>query len=156
MAAHTINVALISRSRASLITSSNLLWSILLSNRLNPCLTAMGDCHWPQNGGSVHLSVTENKIAVSELFLQYVEMPESIVRTQVVHPVLNVTIYRLSIITGLDYWNGLLEWTTGLTFFCTKNHFYGLYNEIPLPVKPHPAISNSINYPTAQDHKKQT
>ena len=22
----------------------------------------------------------------------------------------------LSIITGLDYWNGLLEWTTGLTF----------------------------------------
>ena len=54
----------------------------------------MGDCHWPQNGGSVHLSATENKIAVSELFLQYVEMPESIVRTQVVHPVLNVTIYN--------------------------------------------------------------
>ena len=27
-----------------------------------------------------------------------------------------------------------------------------VYNEIPLPVKLHPAISNSINYPTAQDH----
>ena len=27
--------------------------------------------------------------------------------------------------TGPDYWNGLLEWTTGMTS-CTKNHFYGL------------------------------
>ena len=27
----------------------------------------------------------------------------------------------LSIITGLDYWNGLLKWTTGLTFFALKS-----------------------------------
>ena len=66
-----------------------------LSDQLNPCLTALGGCHWPQNGGSVHnVSATENKIAVIELFLQYVEMPESIVHTQGVHPVLNVTIYN--------------------------------------------------------------
>ena len=25
--------------------------------------------------------------------------------------------------TGLDYWTGLLDWTTGLTFFATKNQF---------------------------------
>ena len=66
-----------------------------LSKRLNPCFTATSDCHWPQNGASVHnVSATANKIAVSELFLQYLEMPESIVRTQGEHPVLNVTIYN--------------------------------------------------------------
>ena len=66
-----------------------------LSDRLNPCLTALGGCHWPQNGSSVHnVSATQNKIAVTKLFLQYVEMPESIVHTQGVHPVLNVTIYN--------------------------------------------------------------
>ena len=26
------------------------------------------------------------------------------------------TIRRLSVIGGLDYWNGLLEWTTGMDF----------------------------------------
>ena len=31
-----------------------------------------------------------------------------------------VAINRLSIITGLDYWNRLLEWTTGLIFFALK------------------------------------
>ena len=26
----------------------------------------------------------------------------------------------LSIITGLDYWNGVMKWTTGLTLFVLK------------------------------------
>ena len=34
---------------------------------------------------------------------------------------------RLSIITGLDYWIALLEWTTHL--FWTKNHLYGLQQD---------------------------
>ena len=60
----------------------------------------------------------------------------------------------LSIITGLDYWNGLLEWTTGLTFFCAKNHFYGLYRDF-LNCKTAScfrSISHSIIYLTAQSH----
>ena len=66
-----------------------------LSNRLNPCLTALSGCHRPQNGGSVHnMSTAENKVAVIELFVQYVEMPESIVRTQGERPVFNVTTYN--------------------------------------------------------------
>ena len=36
--------------------------------------------------------------------------------------------------TGLNYWNELLEWTTGLTFFALKIIFMA-YNKIPLPVK---------------------
>ena len=40
------------------------------------------------------------------------------------------TCERLSIITGLDYWNGLLEWTTGLTFFALKIIFM-VYNDFP-------------------------
>ena len=64
-------------------------------DRLNPCLTAQSGCHRPQNGGSVHnVSAAENKVAVIELFLQYVEMPESIVRTQGERPVFNVTTYN--------------------------------------------------------------
>ena len=35
----------------------------------------------------------------------------------------------LSIITGLDYWTVLLDWTTGLTFFVLKAIFMA-YNEI--------------------------
>ena len=33
---------------------------------------------------------------------------------------------RLSEISGLDYWNGIVEWTTGMTFadnFTTKTNF---------------------------------
>ena len=52
-------------------------------------------------------------------------------------------LFGLSIITGLDYWNGLLEWTTGLTFFALKIIFMA-YNEIPLPVKLHPALAQSV------------
>lgn len=66
-----------------------------LSDRLNPCLTALSGYHGPQSGGSVHnVSAAENKVAVIELFLQYVEMPESIVRTQGERPVFNVTTYN--------------------------------------------------------------
>ena len=50
---------------------------------------------------------------------------------------------RLSIITGLDYWTEQLEWTTGLTFFALKIIFMA-YNEIPLPVKLHPALGQSV------------
>ena len=43
--------------------------------------------------------------------------------------------WGLSIISGLDYWNGLLEWTTGLTIFALKIIFIA-YNEIFLLVHP--------------------
>ena len=29
------------------------------------------------------------------------------------------TFYRVFVFTGLDYWTGLLDWTTGLTFELT-------------------------------------
>ena len=44
-------------------------------------------------------------------------------------------------ITGLDYWTGLLEWTTGLTFFALKIIFMPS-NKICLPVELHPKLSN--------------
>jgi len=52
----------------------------------------------------------------------------------------------------MDYWNGLLEWTTGLTFFCTKVIFMA-YNEIPLPVKLHPALDQSVIVSTIALHR---
>ena len=35
-------------------------------------------------------------------------------------------VIMLSIITGLDYWNGVLEWSTGLTFFALNFIFMTL------------------------------
>ena len=43
---------------------------------------------------------------------------------------------------GMDYWEGLLEWTTGLTFFV----LFMAYNQIPLPVNLHPALDHSVKY----------
>ena len=58
--------------------------------------------------------------------------------------------------TGMDYWNGLLEWTTGMDYwtdlFCAKNHFMA-YNEIPLPVKLHPALDQSVIVSTIALHR---
>ena len=57
-----------------------------------------------------------------------------------------------------NHWTGLLEWTTGMDYwtdlFVLKIIFMA-YNEIPLPVKLHPALDQSvivISYRTAQDH----
>ena len=61
---------------------------------LNPCSFTPSGCQWLQNGTFVHnVSAVENKITVIESFLQ---MPESIVQTQEVHPVLNVTAYNMA------------------------------------------------------------
>ena len=46
--------------------------------------------------------------------------------------IMNIRNSRLSIITGLDYWNRLLERTTGLTFFALKIIFMPS-NKICLP-----------------------
>ena len=51
----------------------------------------------------------------------------------------------------MDYWNGQLEWTTGLTFFALKIIFMA-YNEIPLPVKLHPALDQSVIVSTITLH----
>ena len=66
-----------------------------LSNiSLNPCSSEPNDCQWPPNGTFFHnVSAVENKNIVIESFLQ---MPESIVQTQEVHPVLNVTAYNMA------------------------------------------------------------
>ena len=32
--------------------------------------------------------------------------------------------YRVFVFTGLDYWTGLLDWTTGLTFELTFELFF--------------------------------
>ena len=45
-----------------------------------------------------------------------------------------------------NHWTGLLEWTTGLTIFVT-------YNEIPLPVKLHPALDQSVIVSTITLHR---
>ena len=55
----------------------------------------------------------------------------------------------LSIITGLDYWNGLLEWTTGLTHFALKINFI-LSNKSQLPAE----LWNGT-YLAAQTHLQQ-
>ena len=52
-------------------------------------------------------------------------------------------ILGLSLITGLDYWNGLLEWTIGLTFFALKITFMA-DNEIPLTEKLHFALDQTV------------
>ena len=40
-----------------------------------------------------------------------------------------------------NHWTGLLEWTTGLTFFAQKIIFIA-YNEIPLLVKLHSGVND--------------
>ena len=50
-----------------------------------------------------------------------------------------------------SHWTGLLEWTTGLTFFALKIIFMA-YNEIPLPVKLHPALDQSVIVSTIALH----
>ena len=60
---------------------------------------------------------------------------------------------RLSI---LDYWNGILEWTTALTFFTLKMIFILSNGKIQLPVELH-SIRNGTQLAaaTAQIHLKQ-
>ena len=63
-----------------------------LSNiSLNPCSIAPNDCQWPPNGTFVH-----NGSAVENKKIVILQMPESIVQTQEVHPVLNVTAYNMA------------------------------------------------------------
>ena len=42
----------------------------------------------------------------------------------------------MSVITELGYWTGLLDWTTGLEFQCTKN----LFNKINFTVQLYTAL----------------
>ena len=66
----------------------------LFNSTLNPCLNVSSGCQWSPNGGSVHnASAVANKM---NSFLQYIEMPESIIPTEGVHPVLNATAYNMS------------------------------------------------------------
>ena len=63
-----------------------------LSNiSLNPCSIVPSGCQWPANGTFVH-----NGSAVENKKIVILQMPESIVQTQEVHPVLNVTAYNMA------------------------------------------------------------
>ena len=41
----------------------------------------------------------------------------------------------LSVITGLDYWTKLLEWTTGMNYWTDPFCHFVAYKMIPFPVK---------------------
>ena len=49
----------------------------------------------------------------------------------------------LSIVNGLGFWNGLLKWTTGLTFFALKIIFIA-YNKIFLLVHAYTSLATSF------------
>ena len=48
--------------------------------------------------------------------------------------------------TGMDHWYGLLVWTTGLDYWygIALKIIFMAYDEIPLPVKLHPSLDQSV------------
>ena len=52
-------------------------------------------------------------------------------------------------ITRQNYGNGLLEWTTRLTFFV----LFVAYNQIPLPVNLHPALDHTVKVSSISLHE---
>ena len=69
------------------------------------------------------------QLEISTLLIRTWKLSGVRLKHSVQYFIMRLQVARLSIITGLDYWNGLLEWTTGLTFFVLKIIFMA-YNEI--------------------------
>ena len=43
--------------------------------------------------------------------------------------IINTCVCGVFVFTGLDYWTGLLDWTTGLTFELTFELFFLSFND---------------------------
>ena len=50
----------------------------------------------------------------------------------------------LLVITGLDYWTKLLEWTAGMNYWTDPFCHFVAYKMIPFPVKLYPALDQSV------------